>query len=60
MHPVFTEFIVAERTKEQHAQAAAARRARQFRRSRRTWLFTRVPQGSRSRVLHARQPEICV
>ncbi len=38
MHPVFTQAIVAERTRELHARAAAAGIARQLRRSRRTWL----------------------
>jgi len=59
MHPVFTQAIAAERTRERYADAAVAGRARQFRRSRRAWLFTRVPQGSRRPVLRARQPEIC-
>jgi hypothetical protein len=50
MHPVITQAIAAERGRELHAQAAAARRARHLRRSRhggRTWRFTRLLHGER-------------
>jgi hypothetical protein len=48
MHPLMTQAIAAERTKEVHAHAAAAERARQFRRplrARRTWLWMAHPAG---------------
>lgn len=50
IHPVITEAIAAERARELHADAAAARRAHQLRRSRqvsRTWRFTGFPRGGR-------------
>ena len=54
MHPVITQAIAAERVRDLHAQAAAARRACHLRRSRpggRTWRFTRFPGGGRAPAL---------
>lgn len=51
MHPVITQAIAAERGRELHADAAAAGRARQFRRSRpggRRWRFASFPRGGRA------------
>ena len=50
MHPVITEAIVAQRARELHAHAAAARRAHQLRRSgqvSRTWRLLGFPRGGR-------------
>jgi hypothetical protein len=50
MQPVITEAIAAQRARELHAQAAAARRVHQFRRSgqvSRTWRFLGFPRGGR-------------
>jgi hypothetical protein len=49
MHPVITQAIAADRARELHAHAAAARLARHLRRSRhgdRTWRFARLSQDS--------------
>jgi hypothetical protein len=54
MHPVITQAIAAERARELHAKAAAARCARRLRRSLhggRTWQFTRLPDGGRAPAL---------
>lgn len=54
MHPSITQAIAADRAREIHAGAAAARRARQLRRARhggRTWQFPRVPVGGRAAAL---------
>ena len=60
MHPVITEAIAAERARELHAHAAAARFADQLRRSRhvsRTWRFIGFPRGERvPAVLPAGRP----
>jgi len=60
MHPVITEAIAAERARELHAHAAAARRAHQLRRSRqgsRMWRFIGFPRGRRGpAVLPAARP----
>ena len=56
MHPVTTQAIAAERIREFQAQAAAAGRTRQLRRSRpagRVWLFMAV---LRSRPAPAARP----
>lgn len=50
MHPVITEAIAAQRARELHAHAAAARRAHQLRRSgqaSRTWRFIGFSRGGR-------------
>jgi hypothetical protein len=50
MYPVITEAIAAQRARELHAHAAAARRARQVRRSgqvNRTRQFLGFPRGGR-------------
>ena len=50
MHPVITQAIAAERVREIHAHAAAARHGRQFRRfqqARRRWLPAGVMRASR-------------
>jgi len=50
MHPVIAQAIVAERARDIQAQAAAAGRARQLRRTRqarRTWLFLGTPRAGR-------------
>ena len=50
MHPVITEAIAAERARELHAHAAAARHADQVSRSRqvsRTWRFIGLLRGER-------------
>jgi len=50
MHPVITEAVAAQRARELHADAAAARRAHQFRRSgqvSRTRRFIGFPRGGR-------------
>jgi muconolactone delta-isomerase len=50
MHPVITEAIAAQRARELHAHAAAARRAHQLRRSGqvgRVWRFLGFPRGGR-------------
>jgi len=50
MHPAITEAVAAERARELHAHAAAARRADQLSRSRqlsRTWRFIGFPRGER-------------
>ncbi len=60
MHPVITQAIAAERTREFQAQAAAAGRARQLSRSRqtrRTWLLPGIPRAGRGPAsLPARRP----
>jgi hypothetical protein len=51
MHLLITQAIAADRARELHAHAAAARRARYLRRSRpggRTWRFTRFPRRARA------------
>ena len=51
MHPVITEAIAAERARELHAHAAAARLADQLSRSRqvsRTWRFIGFSRGERA------------
>jgi hypothetical protein len=48
MHPVITEAIAAQRARELHAHAAAARRGRRLRRSgqvHRRWQFLGFPRG---------------
>jgi hypothetical protein len=45
MHPVITQTIAAERTRELHTHAAAVVRARRLRRSRRTGLFTGIARA---------------
>jgi hypothetical protein len=50
MHPVITEAVAAQRARELHAHAAAARRAHQLRRSgqvSRMWRFFGFPRGGR-------------
>jgi hypothetical protein len=50
MHPVITEAVAAQRARDLHAYAAAARRAHQLRRSgqvSRTWRFLGFPRGGR-------------
>jgi hypothetical protein len=50
MHPVITEAIAAQRARELHAHAAAARRTHQLRRSgqvSRTWQFLGFPHAGR-------------
>jgi hypothetical protein len=50
MHPLVIHAIAAERTREVQAHAAAAGRASQLRRTRRTrptWLLMAVPRGGR-------------
>jgi hypothetical protein len=50
MHPVITQAVTAERTREIRADAVAARRARWFRQTqqaRRMWLFARIPRAGR-------------
>jgi hypothetical protein len=50
MHPVITEAIAAQRARELHAHAGAARRAHQLRRSgqvSRTWRFLGFWRGGR-------------
>jgi hypothetical protein len=50
MHPVITEAVAAQRARELHAHAAAARHAHQLRRSgqvSRTWRFIGFPRGGR-------------
>jgi hypothetical protein len=50
MHPVFAEAIAAQRARELHTHAAAARRTHQLRRSgqvSRTWRFFGFPRGGR-------------
>jgi hypothetical protein len=60
MHPVITEAFAAERARELHAHAAAARLAHQLSRSRqasRTWRFIGFPRGERApAVLPAARP----
>ena len=58
MHPVITEAVAAERARELHAHAAAARRADQLSRSRqRRWRFIGFPRGERvPDVLPAARP----
>jgi hypothetical protein len=60
MHPVTHQAIAAQRARELHAHAAAARQARHLRRSRhggRTWRFTRLPYGgSRPALRPAARP----
>jgi len=56
MHPVITEAVAAQRARELHAHAAAARRAHQLRRSRRgsrTWRFIGFPRGGPGRLARA-------
>ena len=43
MHPVITQAIAAERTREIQAYATAAARGRWLRRSRHTWLAAGLP-----------------
>jgi hypothetical protein len=53
MHPVITQTIAAERVREIHAHAAAARRGRQLRRSRparRLWLLAGLSRAGRGLV----------
>ena len=53
MHPVITQAIAAERTREFRAYAAAAARGRQVRRSRRarhTWLAAVIPGSGRGQA----------
>ena len=50
MHPVITEAVAAQRARELHADAAAARRGHQLRRSgrvSRTWRFLGFARGAR-------------
>lgn len=50
MHPLITQAITAERIREVRADAAAAGRARQFRRSRqawRQWQLMSIPRAGR-------------
>ena len=50
MHPLIIQAVVAERTKEVQAHAAAAGRARELRRTRRprhTWLLMAIPRAGR-------------
>ena len=50
MYPVITEAVAAQRARELHAHAAAARRAHQLRRSgqvSRTWRFIGFPRAGR-------------
>ena len=59
MHPVITQAIAAERTKEFLAGAAAAGRGRQLRRSRRAgrrWLAGGIPGTGRHAARPAAQP----
>ena len=60
MYPVITEAVAAQRARELHAHAAAARRAHQLRRSgqgSRTWRFIGFPRGGRvSAVAPAPRP----
>jgi hypothetical protein len=48
MHPVITQAIAAERTRELHAHAAAEVRASRLRRARRPWLFMRIARAGHS------------
>ncbi len=61
MHPVIAEFIVAERTRDMQAGAAAAAQARRLRRSRharRAWLFGGGSRSGRGpAALPARRPK---
>ena len=60
MYPVITEAVAAQRARELHAHAAAARRAHQLRRSGqggRTWRFIGFPRAGRgSAVRPAARP----
>jgi hypothetical protein len=47
MHPVITQAIAAERTRERQASVVAAARARQVWRAPRARLFTRIPRAAR-------------
>jgi hypothetical protein len=47
MHPVFTQAIAAERTRELHAGATAAGIAQRLRRSRRRWLPMGIGRAGR-------------
>jgi len=55
MHPVITQAIAAERVREIHAQATAARHGRQLSRSQQAWrrwlpaAFSRAGRGPASR-----------